>query len=239
MRVEAVLFDLFDTLVLLESDEVFYTPCLRRLHEFLAREGINIPFEDYRRVYFEVRDRLYAETEKNLEEPHFNVRVSQTLQQFGYDFDVSNPLVTGATMAFANELMHYMHLDVDTVDVLRKLHGKYRLGLVSNFAIPECAWKFLDKFGLKGFFDVVLFSGEINKRKPNPEIFRRALNGLGVDASRAVFVGDMIGLDVKGAKNVGIRAVLIERRPIERIMDVKPDKVIGSLSELLAVLDEH
>jgi len=238
MRVKAVLFDLFDTLVLLESDEVFYTPCLRRLHGFLAREAINIPFEDYRRVYFEVRDRLYAETEKNLEEPHFNVRVSQTLQQFGYDFDVSNPLVTGATMAFANELMHYVHLDVDTVDVLRRLRGRYRLGLVSNFAIPECAWKLLDKFGLKGFFDVVLVSGEINRRKPSPEIFERALNALGVDASRAVFVGDTIGLDVKGAKNVGIKAILIERRPIERIMDVKPDKVIRSLRELLVVLEE-
>ena len=238
MRVEAVLFDLFDTLVLLESDEVFYTPCLRRLHEFLAREGINIPFEDYRRAYFKVRDRLYAETEKNLEEPHFNVRVSQTLQQFGYDFEVSNPLVTGATMAFANELMHYVRLDVDTVDVLRRLRGRCRLGLVSNFAIPECAWKLLDKFGLKGFFDVVLVSGEINKRKPSPEIFERALNALGVDASRAVFVGDTIGLDVKGAKNAGIKAILIERRPIERIMDVKPDKVIRSLRELLVVLEE-
>jgi len=114
-------------------------------------------------------------------------------------------------MAFANELMHYVHLDVDTVDVLRKLRGRYRLGLVSNFAIPECAWKLLDKFGLKGFFDVVLVSGEINKRKPSPEIFERALNALGVDASRAVFVGDTIGLDVKGAKNVGIKAILIER----------------------------
>ena len=238
MWVEAVLFDLFDTLVLLESDEVFYSPCLRRLHGFLVREGINIPFEDYRRVYFEVRDRLYAETEKNLEEPHFNVRVSQTLQQFGYDFDVPNPLVTGAAMAFANELMHYVHLDVDTVDVLRKLRGRYRLGLVSNFAIPECAWKLLDKFGLKGFFDVVLVSGEINKRKPSPEIFERALNALGVDTSRAVFVGDTIGLDVKGAKNVGISPILIERRPIERIMDVKPDEVIRSLRELLVVLEE-
>lgn len=238
MRVEAVLFDLFNTLVLLESDEVFYTPCLRRLHEFLARERISAPFEDFRRVYFEVRDRLYAETEKSLEEPHFNVRVSQTLQRFGYDFDVSHPVIVGATMAFADELLHYVRLDADAVDILRKLHGKYKLGIVSNFAIPECAWKLLDRFGLRGFFDIVVVSGAVNQRKPSPKIFEKALSALGVDSSRTVFVGDMPGLDVKGAKNVGIRAILIERMPVERIVDVKPDKVIRSLRELLAVLED-
>jgi len=238
MRVEAVLFDLFNTLVLLESDEVFYTPCLKRLHEFLAREGVSIPFEDFRRAYFEVRDRLYAETEKSLEEPHFNVRVSQTLQQFGYNFDVSHPLVVGATMAFADELLHYVRLDADTVDVLRKLRGKYKLGIVSNFAIPEYAWKLLNRFGLRMFFDVVLVSGAINRRKPSPIIFERALKALNLDASRVVFVGDTPGLDVKGAKNAGIKAILIERKPIEKIADVKPDRVIRSLRELLVVLED-
>ena len=96
--------------------------------------------------------------------------------------------------------------------------------LVSNSAIPECVWKLSDKFGLKDFFDVILVSGEINKRKPSPEIFEKTLNALGVDASKAVFVGDTLGLDVKGAKNVGIEAILIERRPLERILDIKPDK---------------
>jgi HAD superfamily hydrolase (TIGR01509 family) len=238
MQVEAVLFDLFNTLVLLESDEVFYTPCLRRLHEFLVKNGINVPFNDFKRVYFEVRDRLYAETEKSLEEPHFNVRVSQILQRFSYYFDVSHPVVTGATMAFADELMHYVHLDVDAVDVLSELRGKYKLGIVSNFAIPECAWKLLDKFGLKGFFDVVVVSGAVNQRKPSPKIFEKALNALSLDASRVVFVGDMLDLDVKGAKNVGVKAILIERRPVERIGDVKPDMVVKSLRELPVMLED-
>jgi len=239
MQVEAVLFDLFDTLLLLEKDEAFYVPSLRRLHEFLVENGINVSFEDFRRAYFEVRDRLYAETEKSLEEPHFNVRVSRVLQRFGHNFDVSHPLVVGATEAFADEFMHYVHLGDYTLDVLRRLHGKYKLGVISNFAIPECAWKLLDKFGLKSFFDVVLVSAEVNKRKPSPEIFKKALNGLGVDASRTVFIGDMICLDVKGARNVGISPILIERRPPERIMDVKPDKVIRSLKELLVVLEHY
>ena len=239
MYVKAVLFDLFDTLVLLESEEVFYTPCLKRLHAFLVRKGISIPFEDFRRVYFEVRDRLYSETEKSLEEPHFNVRVSLVLRRFGYGFDVSSPVVVGATMAFTNELIHYIHLDVDAVEVLKELHGRYKLGLVSNLAIPECVLRLLEKYGLNGFFDVILVSGAINKRKPGSEIFERALKALGVNSSEAVFVGDMLGLDIKGAKNVGMKAVLIERRPSEEILNVKPDRVIKSLKELFLVLENY
>jgi len=236
MQVEAVLFDLFDTLLLLESQEAYYLPSLRKLHEFLVKKGVNVSFEDFSRVYFEVRDKFYAESRESLEEPHFNVRVSQTLRRFGYDFDVSNPVVVGATMAFAEEFMRYVSLDADAFDVLQKLHGKYKLGLISNFAIPECGWKLLDKFGLKRFFDVVVISGEVNRRKPSAEIFERALKILGVEASKTVFVGDMLDLDVLGPKKVGMRTVFIERRPVEHDVDVKPDFVIKGLNELLAVL---
>jgi len=236
MEVEAVLFDLFDTLLLLESQDAYYEPSLRKLYEFLVKNGVNVPFEDFSRVYFEVRDEFYSESRKSLEEPHFNVRVSQTLNRFDYDFDVSDQVVVGATMAFADEFMRYVSLDEDALDVLEKLHGKYKLGLVSNFAIPECGWKLLDKFGLKRFFDVIVISGEVNQRKPSSEIFQRALKALGVKASRAVFVGDMLDLDVMGPKKVGMKTVFIKRRPLKHDVDVKPDYVIKGLNELLAVL---
>jgi HAD superfamily hydrolase (TIGR01662 family) len=251
MRVEAVLFDLFDTLLMIEGGEVFYTPSLMKLHESLVKNGVHVSFEDFRDVYFEVRDRLYAEASKTLEEPHFNVRVSLTLKRLGYSFDVSDPVVTEATGAFANEFMLYLRLDEDTIDVLQKLRERYKLGVVSNFAIPECVRKLLEKFDLNKFFDVIVVSGEVNKRKPSPEIFEKALKALSVDAEKAVFVGDTPSMDVKGARNVGISSVLIERKasvidsprstvwkPPEDDMHLKPDKVIRSLSELLTVLED-
>jgi len=238
MRVEAVLFDLFDTLLLLEKQEAYYPPSLRKLYEFLFKNGVGVSFEDFRRVYFEVREKFYSESRKSLEEPHFNLRVSQTLQRLGHNLDVSNPIIAGATMAFADEFMRYVSLDVDAVDVLKKLRGKYKLGLVSNFAIPECGWKLLEKFGLKMLFDAVVISGEVNRRKPSAEIYERALKALGVEASRAVFVGDMLDLDVMGPKSVGMKTVLIKRRNVEEDGDVKPDRVITRLSELLPVLED-
>jgi len=238
MQIDAVLFDLFDTLVLLQSHEGYYPPSLQKLHEFLVKNGVNVSFEDFMRVYFEVRDKFYSESRKSLEEPHFNVRVSQTLQRLGYNFDVSDIVLVGATMAFADEFMHYASLDEDALEVLQKLHGKYKLGLVSNFAIPECGWKMLDKFDMKRFFEAVVISGEVNRRKPSPEIFEKALKALDVKASRAVFVGDMLDLDVSGPKSVGMKTVLIKRRPMKKNDYVKPDRVITRLRELLTVLED-
>lgn len=237
MRFKAVIFDLFGTLLLVEKGMAYYRTALRRLYEFLAKTGISVSFEDFCRIYFEVRDRIYGEVEKNFEEPHFNVRISRVLRLLGYNFDVSNPIVAGGTNVFADEFMRFVCLDDDALDVLLKLRGKYKLGLISNFSIPECFWRLLDKFGLRKFFDVILVSVEMNKRKPSPEIFKKALHDLGIDAAEAVFVGDTLGLDVKGAKDVGIMAVLIERKPIERGVDIKPDAVVRSLRELLVFLE--
>ncbi len=237
MQVKAVLFDLFDTLLLLEGGDAFYAPSLKRLHGILTENAINVSFDDFQRVYFEVRDELYARFEKNLEDPHFRVRVSGTLQQLGYDFEESHPIVAGAVKAFADEFKRYITLDSDALDVLQKLRRRFKLGIVSNFAIPECAWQLLDQFGLSEFFEVVLISAEVNIRKPSPKIFDMALRLLGLEASEAVFVGDTPGPDVKGPRNVGMEAVLIERRPMKRILDAEPDKVIRRLRDLLDVLD--
>jgi putative hydrolase of the HAD superfamily len=236
MRVKAVLFDLFDTLFLLERDEAYYTPSLKKLYESLIKNGLDVPFEKFKPVYFEIRDKHYSETRQTLDEPHFNVRVSQTLKRFGYDVDASDPIVTEATMAFATEFMNHVRLDDDATDILQVLHQKYKLGVVSNFAIPECGFELLDRFGLRGFFDIVVISGEVNQRKPSPKIFNRALQALGADASETVFVGDMLDLDVKGPKSVGMKTVLIQRRPLKDVVNVRPDYVVKRLSELLTLL---
>ena len=238
MQVEAVLFDLFDTLLLLESDQKYYQPCLKKMHQYLTKNGVNVPFDGFSSVYFDVRDRFYSESRKSLEEPHFNVRVSQTLQRLGYDLDASSPIVMGATTAFASEFMRYVSLDKDAIAVLQKLHGRYKVGLVSNFGIPECGRKLLKVYNLEKFFDYIVISGEVNQRKPSPKIFERALKALNVDASRTVFVGDMLDLDIMGPKAVGMKTVLIERKPLNEDIDVKPDKTIKSLPELLDVLDD-
>jgi putative hydrolase of the HAD superfamily len=237
MPIKAVLFDMFDTLMLIEKNHEFYSPSLMRMYKYLNRNGIDVSFDKFNAAYIKVRDELYAKADLNFEEPHFNVRVAETLQSLGYNYDVSSSIVTEATSEFCEEFMTYVRIDENAEEMLKELHGKYKLGIISNFAIPECVLKLLKAHRLDKLFDVVVVSGAVNKRKPSPEIFHSTLKTLGVSASETVFVGDTIDADVEGAKAVGIKAVYIERRVQKESQKFCPDQTIKSLSELPSVLE--
>src|SRR4030067_1189463 len=138
MPTKAVLFDMFDTLMMIEKDHAFYSPSLRRAYDFLVKNGVTVEFPVFEKAYVEARDALYAEADAKLEEPHFNVRIANALKVLGYDYDVSSEIVAGATNAFCEAFMNYVRIDDDAAGSLAKLHGRIKLGVAANFAPPAC-----------------------------------------------------------------------------------------------------
>ena len=81
-----------------------------------------------------------------------------------------------------------------------------KLGLVSNaFDPPHLLHRDLAELGIADRLDVAFFSSEVGRRKPDPEIFRRALAELDVSAAEALFVGDTLASDIAGAAALGMR----------------------------------
>ena len=83
-----------------------------------------------------------------------------------------------------------------------------RLGLVSNAFDP--GWllhRDLEQMGIAERIDHAVFSSEVGKRKPHPEIFEQALTALDVSPEEALFVGDRLYEDVRGAGQVGMTTV--------------------------------
>ncbi len=232
MPIKAVLFDMFDTLMMIKRNHDFYSPSLVRMYKYLNSNGIDVSFPTFEQAYTISRDEIYSKVEDNFEEPHFNLRVFKTLKKLGYNYDATSPLVTQATAEFCNEFITFVTPDTEAKALLQNLHGKYKLAIVSNFAIPECVIKLLQLYGLYEFFDAVLVSGAINKRKPSPEIFALALQALEVLASESVMVGDTINADIEGAKAVGAKSIYIKRREEAQIQGIEPDQTIKRLSEL-------
>jgi putative hydrolase of the HAD superfamily len=98
--------------------------------------------------------------------------------------------------------------------VLDKLRPGVKLGLITNGA-PDIQRTKIAGSGLAGYFDAILVSGEEGFGKPKAEIFRLAIDRLGVDEAGAVMIGDSLARDIAGAANVGIKSVWVNRMGIK------------------------
>jgi HAD superfamily hydrolase (TIGR01509 family) len=99
---------------------------------------------------------------------------------------------------------------------------------------PEMMLRQVSSNGIGELMDSVLFSSQLGRRKPAPEIYRAALASVGASAERALFVGDRVREDYEGPRAVGIRAVICTAHAAE----VPPEGIptIASLAELPAWL---
>ncbi|HKW46814.1 MAG TPA: HAD family hydrolase [Gemmatimonadaceae bacterium] len=122
----------------------------------------------------------------------------------------------------------------DAVDTVKWLREKgHRLALLTNGAGPAQRAK-LDRFGLANLFDAILIEGEVGFGKPDPRIYVRALNELGVTPDQAWMVGDNLEWDVAGPQRHGIAGIWIDLRGtgVPAGQHVRPDRVIRRLSDL-------
>lgn len=101
----------------------------------------------------------------------------------------------------------HCRLDDDARRTLEELRRRgMKLGVVTNGPSAMQRHK-LALLGLEHAFDAVVVSGEEGVRKPDEEIFRRALARCGVAAHEALFVGDHPVADIEGAHRAGLHAV--------------------------------
>ncbi|MFF5082748.1 HAD family hydrolase [Actinoplanes sp. NPDC000266] len=77
----------------------------------------------------------------------------------------------------------------------------------------------LERLGLVPEVDLLVSSSTLPAGKPDPRAFRHAVERVGVDASRALMVGDSLHKDVLGARAAGLAAVLLDRADVHAGVD--------------------
>ena len=125
-----------------------------------------------------------------------------------------------------------VRVDEDVDDVLPWLRGRgIRVALCSNAPFPaDMMRRQVASNGIAELVDAAVFSSDIGKRKPSPELYRAALDAVRVDASRALFVGDRVREDYEGPTALGMRAVVVTRHAEDEPRNGVP--TIASLAEL-------
>jgi putative hydrolase of the HAD superfamily len=123
----------------------------------------------------------------------------------------------------------------DALPALRAVSASgFRIGLISNFE----GWleEMLVELEVGHLFDVKVISGVDGVEKPDPEIYRLALERAGSDPTESVHVGDSPGLDVEPSKEVGITPVLLDRHDRYPGLDVRRIASLKELEPLVAKL---
>jgi putative hydrolase of the HAD superfamily len=133
----------------------------------------------------------------------------------------------------------YTHPDVaPLLRQLRKLGIK--TGVLSNTMWPRAAHeRVFARDAVLDLFDGAVYSSEIPWTKPHPEAFRAAMAAVGeADPAACVFVGDRPRDDIYGAKQLGMRAVLVPHSDVPAHDTVVPDAIISRLAELPGHLEK-
>ncbi len=101
-------------------------------------------------------------------------------------------------------------------------------GVVSNFFLPQRPERYLERFGLRSHFRFVVDSAHFGFRKPDHRIFYHALAQAGLsaaDAHRVLYVGDRNDLDVRPARQLGMRVLHFNRHRSRQCVEPTLDGV--------------
>ena len=105
----------------------------------------------------------------------------------------------------------------EIVEVLESLQPHFQLGVISNF--DGRLRMILEQLGISKFFRQVVISSEVGADKPDPFIYRRAVELAGIEAHEALHVGDDPVRDWEGAASAGLHILRLER-PRNSVRDV-------------------
>jgi HAD superfamily hydrolase (TIGR01549 family) len=224
MTVKCITFDLDDTLwdcepVLVRAEAVLYRWLGRNYRRVVAR---------YSQAELTAHRKCYSSHHPELQHNITLLRkqwLASILAEAGY----GQGCVEAGFKAFwfaRNEVA----LFEGAVQVLKALHGVYRMGAVTNGNAD------IHHIGIGDYFDFVVTAAEAGAAKPDAKIFEMALAKGQVRAQEMVHVGDDPERDVIGARAVGMRTVWINHR--QRVWEAgkMPDAVIQSLDQLNMVL---
>lgn len=146
----------------------------------------------------------------------------------------------GAELAerFPEERKKHPFVYEETFEVLDRLKEDYNLLLLTNGSPGLQNIKLEITPEIAPYFDHVIISGDFGKGKPDPDIFRYALNKAGLDKEEVLMVGDNLLTDILGASRTGIRSVWINRENKPPVQDIEPSYEIDSLTHLFSLLEK-
>ncbi|MCY3763127.1 MAG: HAD family hydrolase [Gemmatimonadetes bacterium] len=206
-RVQAVLFDLDDTLIDFQYSRRHGLRAVQELLPALAP----VPIEELELVHDEQLHANYLRTlDGSLSDDEARLeRMRGICARYGVHAE--ERAVSEAAAAYAREQQSNARLVPGVPGLLEALRGRVKIGVVTNGPSARQRGK-LESFDIRpDGLDALAISGEVGAAKPDPAIFRHALAGLDAAPERVTMIGDSWENDVLGALGCGLAAVWLNR----------------------------
>ncbi|MFJ7732914.1 HAD family hydrolase [Lysinibacillus sp. NPDC097231] len=214
--IKAVIFDLDGTLLDRDRSVNLF---IEQQYERLQQKLSHIPKESYVHRFLELDNRGYVWKDKVYQ---------QMVEEFSIELSPEALL--------KDYLQYFQHHCVPFENLQSLLHNLksqgLKLGIITN-GYGQFQLENIRALGIEDEFDIILISEWEGIRKPNPEIFNRALSKLGVSANESIFIGDHPINDVEAAKNVGMKAIWKRN---DAWQSVEADDIVDHLIEILDLL---
>lgn len=231
---KAVLFDFGGTL---DTNGIHWSEKFRTAYKD-ANLGI-IP-DDFNEAYVNAEPQMYVEVKK--EDDFYLTLQKQAYLQLNYLEKNKNYSFPGNAAGTSKIIAKRCYNDVLGVvqsvrSVLTALKKNYRLGVVSNFyGNLEASIKGLN---ILEFFDILVDSTEIDIRKPDPGIFRYALDKLNISAENTVVVGDSYSRDIEPAKSLNCNTIWLDVSSWTKPGETgSADFIIKNIMEINEIIDK-
>lgn len=139
-------------------------------------------------------------------------------------------------VTFPKERKKHIYLYNETLEVLDKLKGNYKLLMLTNGSPHLQKTKLSLSPELSPYFDHIVISGDFGHGKPNTKLFNYALSLLDdVEKNEIVMIGDNPMTDILGASKFGVDSIWINHDNIE-LEDVIPTFEVSRLREIMPII---
>jgi len=235
LRIRAVIFDCYGTLVDIQTnegkDEIF-----AYLSLYLHYYGAEINTATLKSLFHAEKEHYLNTRQERYPEFDIEVVLKKILQMRG----LNNPfLAESCCKIFRLVSRDRFQLFPDSLPALRELKSRgFLLSMLSN-AQNVFFYQEIDMLGLRQFFRYFVVSSYWGFRKPDPRIFYLACSLFNVMPGEAVYIGDDAGVDIKGARSIGMRTVLIDREQRQKTQEPKPDYYTTDLRKAAEWIKEN
>jgi putative hydrolase of the HAD superfamily len=202
---------------------------LRQLFKELELDQKINNFEDFHAEYKQQNASLWRKYGRGEIKKGFlrSERFRATLDYFHLE---DNYLVRRLNDGYVEISPRQTHLFPEAIETLEVLSKEgYKMHIITN-GFKEVQFIKLDKAKLSPYFDLILCSEEVGHNKPSPIIFKHALNHTGAKSNFSVMIGDDYEVDVAGARNCGMHALLFD--PNDEKIHLEKEERIKHLSEI-------